>query len=37
MVKHKSKYSFESAMYFDLGPDSIKENCNFPTISTIQI
>ena len=29
MVKHKSKYTCESAIYFDLGPDIIKENCNF--------
>ena len=28
-VKHKSKYSCESVIYFDLGSDSIKENCNF--------
>ena len=29
MVKHKSKYSCESAIYFDLGPEIIKENCKF--------
>ena len=29
VVKHKSKYSCESAIYFDLGSDIIKENCNF--------
>ena len=29
MVKHKTKYSCESAIYFDLGTDIIKENCNF--------
>ena len=29
MVKHKSKNSCESAIYFDLGPDIIKENCSF--------
>ena len=29
MVKHKSKYSCKSAIYFDLGPDIIKENCKF--------
>ena len=29
MVKHKSKYSCDSAIYFDFGPDIIKENCNF--------
>ena len=28
-VKHKSKYSCESAIYFNLGSDIIKENCNF--------
>ena len=29
MVKHKTKYSCESAIYFNLGTDIIKENCNF--------
>ena len=29
VVKHKSKYSCESAIYFDLGSDIIKENCYF--------
>ena len=29
VVKHKSKYSCESAIYFNLGTDTIKENCNF--------
>ena len=29
MVKHKSKYSCRSAIYFNLGSDIIKENCNF--------
>ena len=29
MVKHKSKYSCESAIYFNLGSDIIKENCKF--------
>ena len=29
VVKHKSKYSFESAIYFNLGSEIIKENCNF--------
>ena len=28
-VKHKSKYSSESAIYFDLHPEIIKENCKF--------
>ena len=29
MVKYKSKYGCESVIYFDLGSDIIKENCNF--------
>ena len=29
MVKHKTKYSCESATYFNLGTDIIKENFNF--------
>ena len=29
VVKHKLKYSCESAIYFDLAPNIIKENCNF--------
>ena len=29
MVKHKSKYSWESAIYFDLDSDIIKENSQF--------
>ena len=29
MVKHKCKYNCESEIYFDLGPDIIKENSNF--------
>ena len=28
-VKHKSKYSWKSAIYFNLGPYSIKGNCTF--------
>ena len=28
-VKHKSKCSCESAIFFNLGPDIIKENCKF--------
>ena len=28
-MKHKTKYSCESAIYFNLGTDIIKENCNF--------
>ena len=29
IVKHKSTYSCESALYFYLGLDIIKENCKF--------
>ena len=29
MVKHKSKYSCESVIYFNLGPDIITEICKF--------
>ena len=29
MVKHKSKYSCKSTIYFDLNPDVIKDNCKF--------
>ena len=29
VVKHKTKYSCESVIYFDLGTEIIKENCNF--------
>ena len=29
MVRHKTKYSCESVIYFNLGPDIIKENCKF--------
>ena len=29
IVKHKSRYSCESAIYFYLGLDIIKENCKF--------
>ena len=29
MVKHKSKYSCKSAIYFNLNSETIKENCNF--------
>ena len=29
VVKHKTNYSCESVIYFNLGTDSIKENCNF--------
>ena len=28
VVKHKSKYSCASVIYFNLGPDTVKENCN---------
>ena len=29
IVKHRSTYSCESMIYFNLGPDIIKENCKF--------
>ena len=29
VVRHKTKHSCESAIYFDLGMDIIKENCDF--------
>ena len=29
VVKHKSKYSCESMIYFDLGPYIVKQNCKF--------
>ena len=29
VVKHKTKYSHESAIYFNLGAEIIKENCDF--------
>ena len=29
VVKHKTKYSCESSIYFNLGTDNIKVNCNF--------
>ena len=29
MVKHKIKYSCESAIYFDLDTEIIEENCDF--------
>ena len=29
MVRHKSKYSFESTIYFNLNTEIIKENCKF--------
>ena len=29
-VKHKSKYSCKSVIYFDLDSEIIKENCQFP-------
>ena len=29
IVKHKSKYSYESAIYFSLSSEIIHENCNF--------
>ena len=29
LVKHKTKYSSKSAIYFNVGTDIVKENCNF--------
>ena len=29
MVKHKSRYSCETVIYFNLDAETIKENCNF--------
>ena len=29
VMKHKSKYTCESAIYFNLGTNTINENCNF--------
>ena len=29
VVKHRTQHSYESAIYFDLGIDIIKENCEF--------
>ena len=29
VVRHKTKYSCESAMYFDLSADIVKETCDF--------
>ena len=29
VVKHKTKYSCKSAIYFDLSADVIQENCDF--------
>ena len=29
IVKHKSEYSHESAIYFDLGSEIIREDCKF--------
>ena len=37
VVKHKTKYNCESAIYFDLGTDIIKENCDFQYYSTPQM
>ena len=37
VVKYKSKYSCESAIYFDLGPDIITENVHLPINLTKQL
>ena len=29
VVRHKSRYSYESAIYFDLDKEIIKQNCDF--------
>ena len=29
MIKHKSRYSCESAIYFNLNTETTKENCRF--------
>ena len=29
VVKHKSKYSCENVIYFNLGSEIVKENCSF--------
>ena len=34
MVKHKSKYSCESTIYFNLGLEIIKDKCNFKSNNT---
>ena len=36
VVKHKTKYSCESVIYFDLDTKIIKENCDFSNISITQ-
>ena len=37
VVKHKSKYSFESTTFFNLNSEIIKENCKFNSTITKQI
>ena len=37
MVKHKSKYSCESIIHFNLGPDIIKKIVDLPITLTKQI
>ena len=32
VIKHKSKYSCDSALYFNLGSEIMKENCNLHII-----
>ena len=37
VVKHKSKYSCESVIFFNLDPETIKDNCRFNSTTTRQI
>ena len=30
VVRHKTKHSCKNMIYFDIGADIIKENCDFP-------
>ena len=36
VVKHKTKYSYESVIYFNLGTHIIKKNCNLDFTTTKQ-
>ena len=37
VVKHKSKYRCKSTIYFNLDPETIKENCKLISITTKQV
>ena len=37
MVKHKSKYSCKSTIYFNLDSETIKDNCKLPSVTTKHI